>query len=298
MAVFSMTGFAHVQKMTQMGTLCVELRSVNSRFLELNLRMPEELRIFEGKIRSLFTKRIARGKVECRMAIVSDEGTQQELNPQALASLMALQTEVLKVQSDAKAMTVSNILQFPGILKARSIDEEAFEREVFEALDESLTIFANTRQREGESLAVVLNNYCDQLVVTVEDIAPKIPLILESIQKKLTERLETALSKTLTDHSTLTKEDVSDRIRQEVTLYALRMDVDEEINRLLTHVKEVRRVLTSGGQVGRKLDFMMQEMNREANTLGSKAAAIEMTNASLALKLTIEQMREQIQNLE
>lgn len=298
MAVFSMTGFAHVQKMTQMGTLCVELRSVNSRFLELNLRMPEELRIFEGKIRSLFTKRIARGKVECRMAIVSDEGTQQELNPQALASLMALQAEVLKVQSDAKAMTVSNILQFPGILKARSIDEEAFEREVFEALEEALTIFANARQREGESLAVVLNNYCDQLVATVEDIAPKIPLILEFIQKKLTERLETALSKTLTDHSTLTKEDVSDRIRQEVTLYALRMDVDEEINRLLTHVKEVRRVLTSGGQVGRKLDFMMQEMNREANTLGSKAAAIEMTNASLALKLTIEQMREQIQNLE
>ena len=298
MAVFSMTGFAHIQKLTQMGTLCVELRSVNSRFLELNLRMPEEIRVYEGKIRSLLTKRIARGKVECRMSMVAEEGTRQELNPQALAALMTLQGEVLKLQPEAKALTVSNSLQFPGMLKARSIDEEKFEAEVFEALEEALTVFAEARHREGEALAGVLNGYCDQIVATVEEIAPKIPLILEAIKAKLTERLEDALSKALTEHATLTKDEVSDRIRQEVTMYALRMDVDEEINRLLTHVKEVRRVLAAGGQVGRKLDFMMQEMNRESNTLGSKAVAIEMTNASLALKLTIEQMREQIQNLE
>lgn len=298
MAVFSMTGFAHIQKLTQMGTLYVELRSVNSRFLELNLRMPEEIRVYEGKIRSLLTKRIARGKVECRMTMVAEDGACQELNPQALAALMSLQTEVLKSQPDAKALTVSNILQFPGILKARSIDEEQFEAEVLEALEEALKVFSEARHREGEALAVVLNDYCDQIVGTVEEIAPKIPLILEAIKAKLTERLENALSKALTEHATLTKEEVSDRIRQEVTMYALRMDVDEEINRLLTHVKEVRRVLATGGQVGRKLDFMMQEMNRESNTLGSKAVAIEMTNASLALKLTIEQMREQIQNLE
>ncbi|MBR5458640.1 MAG: YicC family protein [Burkholderiaceae bacterium] len=293
-----MTGFAHIQKLTQMGTLFVELRSVNSRFLELNLRMPEEIRVYEGKIRSLLTKRIARGKVECRMSMVAEEGTRQELNPQALAALMTLQGEVLKLQPEAKALTVSNILQFPGILKARSIDEEKFEAEVFEALEEALTVFGEARHREGEALAGVLNGYCDQIVATVEEIAPKIPLILEAIKAKLTERLEDALSKALTEHATLTKDEVSDRIRQEVTMYALRMDVDEEINRLLTHVKEVRRVLATGGQVGRKLDFMMQEMNRESNTLGSKAVAIEMTNASLALKLTIEQMREQIQNLE
>ena len=207
MAVFSMTGFAHIQKLTQMGTLCVELRSVNSRFLELNLRMPEEIRVYEGKIRSLLTKRIARGKVECRMSMVAEEGTRQELNPQALAALMTLQGEVLKLQPEAKALTVSNILQFPGILKARSIDEEKFEAEVFEALEEALTVFGEARHREGEALAGVLNGYCDQIVATVEEIAPKIPLILEAIKAKLTERLEDALSKALTEHAKQGRDD-------------------------------------------------------------------------------------------
>ena len=122
--------------------------------------------------------------------------------------------------------------------------------------------------------------------------------VLENLQTKLEERLKEALTKTLTDHATLTTEEINDRIRQEVILYAIKMDVDEEMNRLLTHVKEIRRLLSTGGEVGKKLDFMMQELNREANTLGSKASAIEMTQTSLSLKVNIEKMREQVQNLE
>ena len=133
---------------------------------------------------------------------------------------------------------------------------------------------------------------------TVNDVRAKIPEIVSHIESKLTERLNGALTEALTEKSTLSAEEVCDRIRQEVTLYAMRLDVDEEMNRLDTHIREVRRLLAAGGAVGRKLDFLAQEMNREANTLGSKAAAIEMTNASLSLKITIDQMREQIQNLE
>mgnify|MGYP000336654248 FL=1 len=144
---------------------------------------------------------------------------------------------------------------------------------------------------------MLLNN-CQQIEEVVTEVKGRMPEILAHIEGKLKERLENALCTALTETSTLTREEVSDRIRQEVTLYAMRMDVEEEINRLYTHVTEVRRILNKGGAVGRRLDFVVQEMNREANTLGSKAAAIEMTNASLALKVVIEQMREQIQNLE
>ena len=130
------------------------------------------------------------------------------------------------------------------------------------------------------------------------ELAPKLPMIIENIESKLQDRLSEALSNSLLENSTLSNEEITDRIRQEVTLYAIKLDVDEEVNRLLTHVKEVRRLLTDGNEVGKKLDFLMQELNREANTLGSKAAAIEMTQTSLALKVTIEKMREQVQNLQ
>ena len=144
----------------------------------------------------------------------------------------------------------------------------------------------------------MLLGYCDNIEGIARDIASRLPDILAAMKSKLEERLSEALTQALSDKSSLTPEDVNERIRAELTLYALRMDVAEEINRLITHVNEVRRVLTAGGPVGRRLDFLMQELNREANTLGSKAVAIEMTNASLDLKLNIEKMREQIQNLE
>jgi uncharacterized protein (TIGR00255 family) len=165
-------------------------------------------------------------------------------------------------------------------------------------LTEALAALAESRRREGAALSTVLLAQCEQIERVASQLSTRAPDLIAAVERKLNERLEKALGPALSGASALTREEVSERIRQEVTLYALKMDVDEEIKRLATHVAEVRRVLTMGGAVGRRLDFLMQELNREANTLGSKAAAIEMTHASVELKILIEQMREQIQNLE
>lgn len=298
MTVCSMTGFAHLQIETLLGQLAIEVKSVNSRYQEISMRLPEELRFLEGEIRAVLAKSVARGKIECRMQWMGEAVLEQTLNTQAMANLYSLQNEVMKAHPDVKPLTVSQVLSFPGILQPKSVDFELLKNEVLDGLNNTLEVFLAARKREGEALAVVINDYCDRIVETVDALQPKIPEIIKNIQSKLQERLDEALSKTLTERSTLTKEEVSDRIRQEVILYAIKLDVDEEMKRLLTHVKEVRRLLKVGGEVGKKLDFMMQELNREANTLGSKAAAIEMTQTSLTLKVNIEKMREQIQNLE
>lgn len=298
MSVSSMTGFAHHQIQTLLGLLTIDIKSVNSRYQEISIRLPEELRFMEGDIRTILSKSVSRGKIECRMQWMGEAVIEQTLNQEAMKNLYSLQTEVMSAHPDVKPLTVSQVLTFPGILEPKSVDFEHLKSQVLSGLDETLIIFLQARKREGEALAIVLNEYCDRIVSTVKELDPKIPEIISNIQKKLEERLKDALSKTLVQHSTLTSEEVNDRIRQEVILYAIKLDVDEEINRLLTHIKEVRRLLTEGGEVGKKLDFLMQELNREANTLGSKAAAIEMTQTSLVLKVNIEKMREQIQNLE
>lgn len=298
MSVSSMTGFAHHQIQTLLGLLAIDVKSVNSRYQEISIRLPEELRFMEGDVRVALSKSVARGKIECRMQWMGEAVIEQTLNQEAMKNLYSLQAEVMSTHPDVKPLTVSQVLTFPGILEPKSVDFEHLKSQVLLGLEEALSIFLQARKREGEALAIVLNGYCDRIVETVKELEPKIPEIIKNIQKKLDERLEEALSKTLVERSTLTREEVNDRIRQEVILYAIKLDVDEEINRLLTHVKEVRRLLISGGEVGKKLDFLMQELNREANTLGSKAAAIEMTQTSLALKVNIEKMREQVQNLE
>ena len=197
-----------------------------------------------------------------------------------------------------KPLTVSQILSFPGILEPKTVDIGALKQEVMNGLEQVVQILLLARSREGASLVKVVLSYCDKIEKTVNQLVPKLPNIIENIQKKLQERLSEALAKTLSERTSLTKEDINDRIRQEVILYAIKLDVDEEINRLLTHINEIRRLLKDGGEVGKKMDFMIQELNREANTLGSKASAIEMTRTSLDLKVNIEKMREQIQNLE
>ena len=298
MSVSSMTGFAHHQIQTLLGLLAIDVKSVNSRYQEISIRLPEELRFMEGDVRVALSKSVARGKIECRMQWMGEAVIEQTLNKDAMKNLYSLQAEIMSAHPDVKPLTVSQVLTFPGILEPKSVDFEHLKSQVLFGLGEALTTFLQARKREGETLAIVLSDYCDRIVETVKGLEPKIPEIITNIQKKLEERLEEALSKTLVEHSTLTREEVNDRIRQEVILYAIKLDVDEEMNRLLTHVKEVRRLLTVGGEVGKKLDFLMQELNREANTLGSKAAAIKMTQVSLALKVNIEKMREQIQNLE
>ena len=297
--VASMTGYAAADGKTPAGNVTVECRSVNSRFLDITLRLDDALRFAEPAIREHIQRRISRGKLEVRMTLGTDESAlPAEVNEAALDRLAALQNAVLRRVSSARELSVAEILAMPGVAHSPSRDRDALLTALLAILDEALTQFVAARQREGAALTRVLLGYCDTMSEVVKEVRAAIPQIVSQLEGRLTARLEDALTSTLTDHSTLTREEVSDRIRQEVTLYAIKMDVDEEMNRLETHLAEVRRLLAAGGAVGRKLDFMAQEMNREANTLGSKAAAIEMTRASLALKVTIDQMREQIQNLE
>ena len=298
-SIASMTGYFAADGMTPAGTVTVECRSVNSRFLDLTLRLDDTLRFAEPAIRERLQKRLTRGKVEVRMSLSADESAlPAQINESALKRLLELQSAVLRHSPEAAELSVSEILEMPGIAHTAQTDKDELLQAVLAVLDKTLDGFIAAREREGAALAKVINGYMDKMTSVVEEVRAAIPQILALLQAKLAARLEDALSQTLTQQGTLTKEEITERIRQEVTLYAMRMDVDEEMNRLTTHIAEVRRLLAAGGAVGRKLDFMAQEMNREANTLGSKAAAIEMTQASLSLKITIDQMREQIQNLE
>ena len=298
MTVSSMTGFAHEQIQTVLGVLSIDLKSVNSRYQEIAIRLPEELRFLEGEIRSVISQSVARGKIECRMQWVAELIHEQTLNQEAIKNLFSLQHEITQEHPEIKPLTVSQILSFPGILEPKTVNIDALKLEVMNGLRQAIQIFLLARTREGASLSEVVLRYCDRIEDTVNQLVPKLPNIIENIQKKLQERLLKALTKTLSEHGSLTKEEINDRIRQEVVLYAIKLDVDEEINRLLTHVNEIRRLLKDGGEVGKKMDFMVQELNREANTLGSKAAAVDMTKTSLTLKIDIEKIREQVQNLE
>lgn len=298
MAVYSMTGFAHCQVQTLLGFLNIEMKAVNSRFLEITCRLPDELKALEGDLRTLITSNVKRGKVDCRLSWVGDVEVPKTLNQEALQSLLTLQKDVLALQPTAVPLTVESILNYPGLLKPQAIDAERLKSEVMNGLSEALAIFNASREREGSALAKMITGYCDQIEEIVGTLRPKLPLMLDNLQTKLEQRLFESLEKVLSSKSELTSEEVRDRIRQEVLLYAIKMDVDEEMNRLLTHVVEVKRILSFGTEVGKKLDFMVQELNREANTLGSKAVAIEMTQTSLELKVIIEKIREQVQNLQ
>lgn len=297
--ISSMTGYANAKVQTDMGLLSIDIRSVNSRFLDLSFRASEEIRFLEPKFREIISGKIARGKMECRLNLVdSGLSAYTALNEEALNKLMALQTQVLKTDPSATALRVADILNYPGIVAAPVPDPEVFAKQVLTGFEQCLEVFNESRQREGAALAQVLLKYCTQIEDLVNTLRPKIPEILQAQKDKLTERLEEALGTRLADGAQITKEEVNERIRQEITLYGIKLDVNEEMERLCTHVKEVRRTLDRGGPVGRKLDFLMQELNREANTLGSKAVSISMTDTSVNLKLVIESMREQIQNLE
>ena len=296
--VYSMTGYAAAQAPSPLGIISLEVRSVNSRFLDLTLRTADELKCTETALRSILTQAVGRGKVEIRTGIKAElTEASGSINPAALALVKKLQTDVLASLPDARPMSAAEILAYPGVVRTAEADPEELTKIVSGLLTTALDAFKKSAEREGAALAEVLKGYCEKIDAIAEAVQVRMPDIVAAAQAKLTQRLEDALNKALTAHSQLTSEEVSDRIRTEATLYAMKIDVDEEVNRLKTHTKEVRRVLAAGGSVGKRLDFLMQEMNREANTLGSKAATIEMTDASLNLKLLIEQMREQIQNL-
>ncbi|UCG97832.1 MAG: YicC family protein [Burkholderiales bacterium] len=295
----SMTGFAGTTVATPIGQATIEIRAVNSRFLDLTLKIADDLRNFEPQIRERIGARLARGKVECRLSVqraASAESTR--LNQAAVAGLRRLGDEVRQALPQAAPLSVAAVLGWPGVLETPPLDADGLRASLLAALDDVLDRLQDSRAREGASIADALRGRCDGIEAIVEQLRRRLPELRAAVERKLAERLEQALGAPLAAAAALTREEVSERIRQEVTLYGLRADVDEELSRLATHVAEVRRVIDAGGAVGRRLDFLMQELNREANTLGSKATAIDLAQSAIELKLLIEQMREQIQNLE
>ena len=294
-----MTGYAVVKRESDAGTLTIELKSVNSRFLDLQFRINDELRSLEPLLREAIMARAARGKVECRLSFGRKEQSSNSLavNDALLAALNTAQDNVLAAFSNARPMSVNELLRWPGVLSESELGQDSLQADVQAALSDTLDAFVMSRQREGASLETMLLSRIDEIEQIVARITPLVPQAVEQFRQKAIERMQEALGQAIGDGSALPT-DLQDRIRQEVTLYGIRVDVAEELTRLSGHLTETRAILKKGGQVGKRLDFMMQELNREANTLGSKAAVKELSEASMQMKLLIEQMREQVQNLE
>jgi len=295
-----MTGYAVATSEGAAGTLTIEIKSVNSRFLDLQFRINDELRALEPDMRSAIMAAIQRGKVEVRLSFGRKaSGGSQALNHALLADLARLQGEVAHHFAQATPMTVAELLRWPGVVEESTIGQESLQADVAALTATTIAAFVDSRRREGAALEAMLQSRIDSMEVIVKRITPLIPQVISQFQHKAIERMQDALG--LAGHgnpSTLTRQEVLERIRQEVTLYGIRIDVSEELSRLSAHLNETRHILKKGGQVGKRLDFMMQELNREANTLGAKASVKELADASMELKLLIEQMREQVQNLE
>ena len=287
--IHSMTGYAIAQQALAGGTLSVELRAVNQRFLDLTLRLPEELRALEGAFRERIGEKVSRGKLECRVNFNAQSGVagKLELNTELLQALLAVSTSAQQYLPDSRPLGLSEVLRWPGVINQEAPQAEALTATAMSLLDAALVDFNASRAREGEKLKEHLLERVAGMEAIVVEVKPRIPQLVADHEAKLKARLLEALG-SLDD----------ERVRQEIVLFAQKIDVDEELSRLSTHLDEVRRILRKGGAVGKRLDFLMQELNREANTLGSKAAAVENTRASIELKVLIEQMREQIQNIE
>ncbi|OIJ40494.1 YicC/YloC family endoribonuclease [Massilia timonae] len=295
-----MTGYAVATSEGAAGTLTIEIKSVNSRFLDLQFRINDELRALEPDLRSAIMAAITRGKVEVRLSFGRKvSGGSSALNQELLADLARLQGEVTRHFAQASPMTVAELLRWPGVIEESTIGQESLQADVAALTATTIAAFVDSRKREGAALESMLQSRIESMEAIVKRITPLIPQVISQFQHKAVERMQDALG--LAGHgnpSTLTRQEVLERIRQEVTLYGIRIDVSEELSRLSAHLNETRHILKKGGQVGKRLDFMMQELNREANTLGAKASVKELADASMELKLLIEQMREQVQNLE
>lgn len=297
----SMTGYAQIQKDTRAGQLDVELRSVNSRFLDLVLRTPDELRGIEPALRELLGAHVQRGKLECRVNLRAGRHTPTQsdersvrIDGPALARFIALAREVAQVMPDAAAPTVIDALRWPGVVLEES-GQAGLDEDALAAASEALVRFNADRAREGARLVSFVLERIEAIEAIITPLAARTPELLAAWQQRLVDRLRDALTP---GDSPIPLEESMARVRQEVAAHGLRIDIAEEISRLQTHVAEMRRIVSGSGPVGKRLDFLLQELNREANTLGSKAAAIDLGNAAIELKVLIEQIREQVQNLE
>jgi uncharacterized protein (TIGR00255 family) len=286
--IASMTGFAARHLDLGLAQATLELRSVNQRYLEISFRLPEELRQMEPALREMISQQLSRGKVECRIALAYHPLTTSDigLNEGILESLFNWQDQVKTRFPAAMPLTVADILHWPGLVES---DKPAvgWNEPLLEAAYQLLNDLVSSRLREGDKLKHFLLKRLVDCEAQITALTPRLPGIVASFRDKLAVRLNEALG-----------QESHERLAQELALFAQKIDVQEEISRLSAHFGEIRRVLDKGGAAGKRLDFLMQELHREANTLGSKSVSVEMSNTSLELKVMIEQMREQAQNIE
>jgi len=287
--IASMTGFAAATRENAWGSLAVELKTVNHRYLEFQTRIPEDLRALEPAMREAVAARLTRGKVDCRITFTPASAAQRSLVPDdgALGALAQASDRVLERFPAARALSVAEVLHWPGVLADASLSSDDAKGEVMALVAKALAELDQTRQREGAKLEAVLRERLARMSELVVEAGPLMPAAVKAYQEKLAAKIAEAAASPS-----------DERVHQEIVLYASRIDVDEELARLGTHITEFRRVMDKGGACGKRLDFLCQELNREANTLGSKSVASEMTRISVELKVLIEQMREQVQNIE
>lgn len=285
-----MTGYAQASAGSPRGTLSLELRSVNARYLDVQFRIADELRALEPVLREQIVARIARGKVDCRVALAEGEGVTPRLNEEALRRLRAVAEAARRAFPDAAPPSLAEVLRWPGVLATDS-DADALRSAAAALCRRALDELSATRTREGAKLAAGIVERVREMRAQVEKVMPLVPEAIAAYQQKITERLREAIGSAI-------EPALDDRIRTEIALFASKADVAEELDRLRAHLGEVERVLGAGGAVGKRLDFLAQELNREANTLASKAASAAVSDCALELKLLVEQIREQAQNLE
>jgi len=285
----SMTGFARKDSQQEWGSLVWEIRSLNHRYLELSLRLPEELRSLEAIVREKLTTRLSRGKVECNLRFCRQPGALSEtrLNQHQAAQLLKLHREASQMSDGNSSLRSMDILRWPGVVEETEANMQPVQELATQLLDDTLQELIENREREGHSLKAVVQARCHSAGELVEKLRQQLPAIRENLRQRLRDRLEA-----------IDIEVDPPRFEQELVMQLQKMDVDEELDRLQTHVGEVLSVLERDEPTGRRLDFLMQELNREANTLGSKSVSIDSTGISVDLKVLIEQMREQIQNIE
>lgn len=304
MPVYSMTGYASVQSSTpavpgsteSRGSpaqrLGLEIRSVNSRFLDLSFRLPDELRSHEPALREWLTQHIKRGKVEVRAVVDATEGVLPEPQTAAMQRLLHLQDKVHTWLPGARDLSVADVLR----LAAQEHGNAVVTQDMLMPLaKKAVKALLSAREREGARLAAMLQDHIQQLRALTQQAAPLVPQLVEQQRQRFLERWKEAMA--LSEGATL-PEIAQDRALTEATAFAIRIDVAEELTRTASHLDEISRLVSQGGDIGKRLDFLIQELHREANTLGSKSAALELTKISVDMKVLIEQMREQVQNIE
>jgi len=287
--IHSMTGYAIAAAESPRGTFSLELRSVNSRFLDIQMRVADELRLLEPLLRELIAARVARGKVDCRLFVAASgaPGARQPLNAEALDALAKLAAQAKHAFPEAAPLRVADVLRWPGVLAEAAMDEEQARTAVTQLCNRALDELIAARAREGQKLAESVRERVAEMRRRTAEVAPLVPQAVAAYQEKLALRLREAMAGA-----------DEDRVRSELAVFAMKIDVDEELTRLATHLDEVERVIGRGGAVGKRLDFLAQELNREANTLASKAALQKVSECALELKLLVERIREQVQNIE